>query len=126
MRDIDEREKALISGSGVHVFTMSDIDREGLPTVVSRALAIATRDNARLHVSLDVDMCDPAIAPGVGTPVRGGVLYREAHFLMECLADTGRVASMDLVEVNPILDVRNATAELGADLLLSAFGKRIL
>ena len=89
-------------------------------------LAIACAGGAHLHVSFDLDACDPSVAPGVGTPVKGGLDYREAHTLMEMIADTGQLASLDLVEVNPILDVRNSTAILGTELALSALGKKIL
>ena len=126
VRSLDEMEKGLIRRSGVHVFTMQGIDRDGIASVAERALAILGRDGAALHVSLDVDACDPAIAPGVGTPVPGGLTYREAHLMMEVIAGAGRLASLDLVEINPILDVRNLTAELGTGLVLSALGKRIL
>ena len=126
VRSLDEMEKGLIRQSGVHVFTMQDIDRDGIANVADRALAILGRDGAALHVSLDVDVCDPAIAPGVGTPVNGGLTYREAHLMMEVVAKTKRLTSLDLVEINPILDVRNRTAELGTELVLSALGKQII
>ena len=126
VRRLDEREKDLIGRAGVHVFTMQDIDRDGIASVAARALAILGRDGAALHVSLDVDVCDPGIAPGVGTPVNGGLTYREAHLMMEAVAGTGSLRSLDLVEINPILDVRNQTAELGTELVLSALGKQIL
>lgn len=126
VRSLDEMEKDRIRQSGVHVFTMQDIDRDGIANVADRALAIVGRDGAALHVSIDVDACDPSIAPGVGTPVHAGLTYREAHLLMEVIAGAGRLASLDLVEINPILDVRNQTAELGTSLVLSALGKRIL
>ena len=126
VRSLDEMEKRLVRQSGVHVFTMQDIDRDGIASVAERALAILGRDGAALHVSLDVDVCDPTIAPGVGTPVNGGLTYREAHLLMEAVAGAGRLKSLDLVEINPILDVRNRTAELGTELVLSALGKQIL
>lgn len=126
VRSLDEREKDLVRESGVHVFTMQDIDRDGIAPVADRAMAILERDGAALHVSVDMDACDPAIAPGVGTPVRGGLTYREAHLLMEVVAAGGRLASLDLVEINPILDVHNQTTELGTGLVLSALGKRIL
>ena len=105
---------------------MSDIDRTGLARVTRRALALILRGHADLHVSFDLDVCDPAIAPGVGTPVRGGLNYREAHMLMELVADTGRLRALDLVEVNPVLDTHNMTAQLGVELALSAFGQQIL
>ena len=126
IRCVDQREKALVRASGVHVFTMSDIDRTGLAGVTRRALELVLRGNADLHVSFDLDVCDPAIAPGVGTPVRGGLGYREAHMLMELVAETGRLRALDLVEVNPILDTHNMTAQLGVELALSALGQQIL
>jgi arginase len=126
IRNLDEREKALVRESGVRVFTMKDIDRQGIASVVEQAVAHASERTVGVHVSFDLDVCDPSIAPGVGTPVRGGLDYREAHMLMEVVADSGRLTSLDLVEVNPTLDVRNATAQLGVELALSALGMKIL
>ncbi|MNC87635.1 Arginase [compost metagenome] len=105
---------------------MKDIDRHGIAVVMKRALAIAGKNTLGVHVSTDLDVCDPAIAPGVGTPVKGGLDYREAHMVMELIADSGRLLALDLVEINPILDVQNQTANLGAELALSALGKRII
>ena len=126
VRSLDRREKALVQSSGVHVFTMSDIDRTGLAAVIHRALTLILRGNADLHVSFDLDVCDPAIAPGVGTAVPGGLSYREAHMLMELVADSGRLRALDLVEVNPIVDTHNMTAQLAVELALSALGQQIL
>ena len=126
VRNLDEREKIAVRDSGIHVFTMKDIDRNGIATVVEQAVALATAGTAGIHVSFDMDVCDPAIAPGVGTPVKGGLDYREAHTLMEIVADSGRLVCLDLVEVNPTLDVRNQTAQLGTELALSALGMKIL
>ena len=126
VRDLDQLERDRIHASGVHVFTIKDIDRHGIATVMKRALALAGKDTMGIHVSFDVDVCDPAVAPGVGTPVRGGLDYREAHMVMEMIADSGRLMALDLVEVNPILDIQNQTAILGAGLIASATGKRIL
>ena len=126
VHSLDQREKDLVRAAGVHLFTMSDIDRTGLARVTRQALARILRGNADLHVSFDLDVCDPAIAPGVGTPVRGGLNYREAHMLMELIADTGRLRALDLVEVNPVFDTHNMTAQLGVELALSAFGQQIL
>lgn len=126
VRNLDDREKNLVRRSQVHVFTMKDIDRHGISEVMDRAIALASADTAGIHVSFDLDVCDPAIAPGVGTPVKGGLNYREAHTAMEMLADCGRLLALDLVEVNPILDQRNMTAELAVELAASAFGQRIL
>jgi arginase len=126
LRDLDQLERDRIRASGVHVFTMKDIDRHGIATVMKRALALVSKDTMGIHVSFDVDVCDPAVAPGVGTPVRGGLDYREAHMVMEMIADSGKLMALDLVEVNPILDIQNQTAILGAGLIASATGKRIL
>ena len=126
VRNLDDREKERIRASGVHVFTIKDIDRDGMAAVAERAIALASDGTGGMHVSFDVDVCDPSIAPGVGTPVRGGLGYREAHLFMEMVADAGRLVALDLVEVNPTLDVRNSTAELATELALSALGKNIL
>jgi len=126
IRNIDEQEKAQIRSSGIHAFTMKDIDRSGIAVVAERAIALATSGTGGVHVSFDLDVCDPAIAPGVGTPVKGGFDYREAHMIMELVADSDRLVALDLVEVNPTLDVRNTTAEFATELALSALGKNIL
>ena len=126
IRNLDRREKEIVRGAGVHVFTMKDIDRAGIATIVEQALAAAGAGTSGVHLSFDMDVCDPTIAPGVGTPVKGGLDYREAHMLMEMVADSRLLRALDLVEVNPILDVRNATAVLGAELAASAFGQKIL
>ncbi len=126
IRNLDDREKEIVRASGVHVFTMKDIDRQGIATVAEQAVALASNGTAGIHVSFDMDVCEPAIAPGVGTPVKGGLDYREAHMVMEIVADSGRLLALDLVEVNPTLDLRNSTAELGVELALSALGKKII
>ena len=126
IRNLDEREKIRIRESGVHVFTMKDIDRNGIAQVVEQAIALAGDGTGGLHVSFDMDVCDPTIAPGVGTPVKGGLDYREAHMVMEMVADSGLLRALDLVEVNPILDDRNMTAILGAELAGSALGQKII
>jgi arginase len=126
IRNLDDREKDQIRAAGVHVFTMKDVDRDGIARVAERAIALASEGTGGLHVSFDLDVCDPSVAPGVGTPVRGGLDYREAHMLMELVADSQRLAALDLVEVNPTLDVRNTTAEFAVELALSALGKRII
>ena len=126
LREIDPEERTAIRDSDVAAYTMSDIDSRGTVEVVEEAIAIASEGVDALHVSLDMDFLDPNEAPGVGTPVRGGVTYREAHAAMELLADTGAVRSMEVVEVNPVLDSHNRTAELAVELVASALGKRIL
>jgi len=126
VRNLDEREKVAVRDSKVHVFTMKDIDRHGIASAAEQAVKLAGQGAAGIHVSFDMDVCDPSIAPGVGTPVKGGLDYREAHMLMEIVADSGLLTSLDLVEVNPTLDVRNATAQLGTELALSALGMKIL
>ena len=126
IRDVDERERALVRESGVTVFTMRDIDERGLRSIMEQALAIATVGTAGFHLSLDMDSVDPDEAPGVGTPVRGGMTYREAHLAMETVCDCSRMLSMEVVEVNPVLDSANRTALLGVELVMSAMGKKIL
>lgn len=124
-RDLDDGERVLLREAGVHVRTMTDIDRHGMDVVTREAIALATEGATGLHVSFDMDVVDPSEAPGVGTPVPGGITYREAHLAMELVAESGKLTSMDLVEVNPILDSENRTAILATELALSAFGKRI-
>jgi arginase len=126
VRDIDVQEKELLASSAVRVFTMRDIDERGMRSVVEEAIRIATHHTAGLAVSWDMDFLDPAIAPGVGTPVKGGASYREAHLAMEMIADTGKLVSLELVEVNPVFDHMNTTAILGVELIQSALGKKIL
>ena len=126
VRNLDDREKLRVRESRVHVFTMKDIDRAGIAAVAEQAIQLAGRGTAGLHVSFDLDVCDPSIAPGVGTPVKGGLDYREAHMVMEIIADSGLLRALDIVEINPTLDVRNDTAVLGTELVLSALGKEIL
>jgi arginase len=124
-RDIDSGERELLRKAGVRVYTMSDIDRRGMAEIMREAMALVSGDTTGLHVSFDVDVVDPSEAPGVGTPVPGGVTYREAHLAMELVAESGRLRSLDIVEVNPILDRENRTAVLAAELVLSAVGKTI-
>ena len=126
VRDIDGIEKENIRRAGVEVFTMRDIDERGMRAVMEEALRLAGRGTAGYHVSLDMDWIDPEDAPGVGTPVRGGATYREAHLAMEIIADHGRMLSFEIVEVNPVIDEHNRTADLAVELTLSAFGKKIL
>ncbi|MCZ4314283.1 arginase [Comamonadaceae bacterium G21597-S1] len=125
IRSVDEGEKRLVHDIGIEVFDMRYIDEMGMRHTMEIALALVDA-NTHLHVSLDVDFLDPDIAPGVGTTVRGGPTYREAQLCMEMIADTGRLASLDLVELNPALDMRNQTAELAVDLVESLFGKSTL
>ena len=125
IRSVDEGEKRLVAEMGIDVFDMRFIDEHGMRHAMEMALALMD-DNTHLHVSLDVDFLDPDIAPGVATTVRGGPNYREAQLCMEMIADTGRLSSMDIVELNPALDVRNQTAELAVDLIESLFGKSTL
>lgn len=126
LRDLDDAEKAAIRANGLHAFTMRDIDERGLRQVMEEAVGIATRGTGGVHVSCDADWIDPREAPGVGTPVSGGATLREAHLAMEIIHDSGAMVAMDLVEINPILDRQNHTAELAAELIASAFGRRIL
>jgi arginase len=126
IRDLDSQEKKLAKKSGVHVFTMRDIDERGMREVMSDALKYAMDDTDGISVSLDMDFVDPSDAPGVGTPVRGGVTYREAHLAMEMIADTEAMVSLEVVEINPVIDEHNRTALLGVELVLSALGKKIL
>jgi len=125
IRDLDAAERERLIRSGIHVFTMRHVDELGMAVVARQALD-RLRHLPRIHVSLDMDSLDPSEAPGVGTPVPGGLTYREAHLLMEILGDSGRVTSLDIVEINPILDEMNKTAELAVELAASLLGQRIL
>lgn len=126
IRDVDLTERPGVRRSGVKVFTMRDIDERGVRAVMHEALMTAGDGTDGIHLSLDMDSVDPREAPGVGTPVRGGLSYREAHLAMEIVCDSGLMRSMEVVEVNPILDEANRTALLGVELVLSAMGKSIL
>ena len=126
IRELDKKERELIKKSGVKVFTMHDIDRDGIAAVVAEALEIVTTGTAGFHMSFDLDGCDPEVAPGVGTPVPGGVSYRESHYLMEAAAKSGKMISMEMTEVDPVIDTGNKTAKLTKQLVLSALGKSIL
>lgn len=125
VRDLDPEEKRLLREANIEVFTMRTIDERGLGNVMKQAVAIATNGTAGFHVSFDADWLDPSIAPGVGTPVLGGATYREGHLAMEVIADSKAMVSLEAVEVNPVLDQRNATANIVAGMVLSAFGKKI-
>ena len=126
LRDVDEGEKRTIRELGVRAFTMADVDRLGMSRVVDEALAIVADGENSVHVSFDMDGVDPQEAPGVGTPVRGGITYREAHLLMEGVAASGTLGSLEITEINPILDSENRTAILAVELILSALGKTTL
>ncbi len=126
IRDVDIRERQVVRDSGVKAFTMRDIDERGLTNVMKEAIALANDGTGGFHLSFDMDAVDPDEAPGVGTPVRGGMTYREAHLAMETICDCSRMVSMELVEVNPVLDSANRTALLGVELITSAMGKKIL
>ncbi len=126
IREVDAEERNLVKKSGVRVFTMKEIDRRGIGAVMDEALSIVTNGTDGFSVTLDADFLDPIESPGVATPVRGGAGYREAHLAMEMIADSKKMVSFEITEINPILDVHNKTASFGAELILSAFGKQIL
>jgi len=126
LRDVDSLERGHVRETGVRAFTMRDIDERGLRSVMDEAFRIATEDTVGFHLSLDMDWVDPQFAPGVGTPVRGGATYREAHLAMELICDSGRMLSMEVVEVNPVIDEVNRTADLAVEMIMSTLGKRIL
>ena len=126
LRDVDDPERRHIAEWGVTVFTMRDIDERGIAAVMRDALEVASRNTAGIHVSFDADWLDPIEAPGVGTPVRGGATYREAHTAMEMIADCEHLLGLDMVEVNPVLDRENRTADLAVGLMASALGLRVL
>jgi arginase len=125
VRNLDPMEQTLIKDSGIHVYSMEEVDHRGMYDVITEAVDIASQNTGAVHLSLDMDAVDPKTAPGVGTPVRGGLTYREAHTAMEAIAESGRLTSMEVVEVNPILDTHNATAELAVELVDSALGKKL-
>ena len=125
IRDLDPKERQALAISGITVFTMRDVDELGMATVARRALTRLSH-LSRIHVSFDMDAMEPDTAPGVGTPVTGGLTFREAHLLMEILAESRKLASLDMVEINPILDEGNRTAELAVELIASIFGQKIL
>ncbi len=126
LRDVDPGEKKLLRDLGVRAFSMSDIDKAGMVGVMQEAIAIAGGSKAPIHVSFDMDAIDPSEAPGTGTPVKGGLSFREAHLVMEMLSESGKLGSIEVVEINPIFDNRNQTASLAVDLICSALGKSIL
>ncbi|MBL8733626.1 MAG: arginase [Planctomycetes bacterium] len=126
IRDIDEIERKVIRESGVHAYTMRDVDERGMRAIMQEAIGFANDGTAGFHVSFDLDGMDPRDVPGTGTPVKGGISWREANLLMEMVSDTGRMTSLEVTELNPILDVKNQSGEVAVDVILSAFGKRIL
>jgi arginase len=126
IRSLDAGEKSRLKQTGVQVHTMADIDRHGVHKIMEKALARITKGAGYVHVSFDLDAVDPTVAPGVGTPVKGGLDYREAHLIMEVIAEAGVMTSLEMVEVNPILDQGNASAAFAVELVQSAFGKKIL
>jgi arginase len=125
-RSVDSDEAVTLKASGIRIFTMRDLDERGMSAVMDEAMWLASRRTAGFHVTMDMDFVDPDYAPGVGTPVPGGPTYRESHLAMEKVADSGKMLSFELTEVNPVFDVANKTAELGVQLILSAFGKKIM
>jgi arginase len=126
LRDVDQTEKPHVHELGVHAFTMREVDERGMRSVIEEAVRLASDGTAGFHLSLDMDFVDPRDAPGVGTPVRGGVTYREAHLAMEMICDSRRMLSLEVVEVNPVIDEVNRTADLAVELVTSGLGKRIL
>lgn len=126
LRDVDPGERGAIRSRGLRAFTMSDIDRRGIAAVIEEALGVATAGPGSLHVSFDLDGVDPREAPGVGTPVHGGLTSREAHTIMEAVAASGALGSLEVAEINPILDTMNQTAVLAVELIASALGKTVL
>ena len=124
IRDLDPQERTALANSGITVYTMRDVDELGMATVARRALA-RLGHMPHIHLSLDMDSIEPSVAPGVGTPVPGGLTFREAHLLMEIVGESRKIASLDVVEINPIFDEGNRTAELAVELIASALGKRI-
>lgn len=125
-RDLDQGEKEFIRKQGIACYTMHEIDRMGIESVIQQAVQIAGKDTDGVHLSFDIDSVDPIEAPGTGTPVRGGVSYREAHFALELLSESGRITSADVVEVNPKLDIHQQTSKLAMELICSLLGERIL
>lgn len=125
-RSVDPDEAVALKASGIRIVTMRELDERGMSAVMDEAMWLASRRTAGFHVTMDMDFVDPDFAPGVGTPVPGGPTYRESHLAMEKIADSGKMLSFELTEVNPVLDISNKTAELGVQLILSAFGKKIM
>ena len=126
IRDIDDNERKIIRESGIHAYTMRDVDERGMREIMEEAIEFATNGTAGFHMSFDLDGMDPRDVPGTGTPVKGGIDWREANLLMEMVSDTGKMCSLEVTELNPILDVKNQSGEVAVDVICSAFGKRIL
>ena len=126
IRDIDEVERNNVLASGIHAYTMRDVDERGMRAIMQESIGFVTDGTAGFHVSFDLDGMDPRDVPGTGTPVKGGISWREANLLMEMVSDTRQMRSLEVTELNPILDVRNQSGEVAVDVILSAFGKRIL
>ena len=126
IRDLDEHERDVVRRSGIHAYTMRDVDERGMRAIMQESIGFASNGTVGFHVSFDLDGMDPRDVPGTGTPVKGGISWREANLLMEMVADSGRMTSLEITELNPILDVRNQSGEVAVDVILSAFGKRIL
>lgn len=126
IRDIDAEERDFVKRSGIHAYTMRDVDERGMRAILQESIGFATDGTAGFHVSFDLDGMDPRDVPGTGTPVKGGISWREANLLMEMVSDTGKMTSLEVTELNPILDVKNQSGEVAVDVILSAFGKRIL
>jgi arginase len=126
IRDLDAKEAAFVRKSGIHAYTMRDLDERGMRAVMEEAIGFASAGTAGFHVSFDLDAMDPRDVPGTGTPVKGGISWREANLLMEMVADSGGMTSLEVTELNPVLDVKNQSGEVAVEVILSAFGKRIL
>lgn len=126
IRDIDDRERDIVKRSGIHAYTMRDVDERGMRAIMQESIGFVTDGTAGFHMSFDLDGMDPRDVPGTGTPVKGGINWREANLLMEMVSDTGKMLSLEVTELNPILDVKNQSGEVAVDVVLSAFGKRIL
>ena len=126
IRDIDEVERKIVKASGIHAYTMRDVDERGMRAIMQECLGYVNDGTAGFHMSFDLDGMDPHDVPGTGTPVKGGISWREANLLMEMVSDTGCMTSLEITELNPILDVKNQSGEVAVDVILSAFGKRIL
>ena len=126
IRDIDDAERDIVRNSGVHVYTMRDVDERGIRVIMQEVIGYLNEGTAGFHVSFDLDGMDPRDVPGTGTPVRGGISWREANLMMEMVSDSGKMLSLEITELNPILDIKNQSGEVAVDVIVSAFGKHIL